>query len=68
MHLGRSSKSWKGNWEIGNERMDRDHPYCNIVEISKNTQKSSGDLRILDVNQNSEEDRQLKLMSKIHKA
>ena len=41
-----------------------DHPNCNIIEISQNTEKSPGDLKRLVVPQTSVKDHQLTLMWK----
>ena len=45
-------RSW---WTSGN------HPNYNIIENGQNTEKSSGDLRILAVTQTPEKNHQLKL-------
>ena len=41
----------KGTGGLGNKRTSGDHPNYSIVEIGQNTEKSPGDLRILDVTQ-----------------
>ena len=46
---------------IGNQWKTRDHPEQNIVEISKNTEKSPGDLRRPAITQTPVKDHQLKL-------
>ena len=49
----------KGTERFRNQRMSRDHPYYNIVKISKNTEESSGDLKKLAVAQTQVKDHQL---------
>ena len=41
----------KGLEELGNKRTSGDHPNYSIIKIGKNTEKSPGDLRRLDVAQ-----------------
>ena len=50
----------KGAGRIWNRRTNRDHPNYSLVEISKNTEKCSRDLRRLTATENPMKDHQLK--------
>ena len=54
-----SQRPGKGNGRVGNQRMNQDNPNYSIVEISQNTEKSSGDLGTLAVTQTPVKDHQL---------
>ena len=45
----RSSKVWKKNWRIENQRKNRDCPDDSTVMIDVNTQKSPGELKSLTI-------------------
>ena len=47
---------------FGNKKMSGDHPNYSIVEISRNTKRSPGDLRKLSVTQTLVENYQLTLV------
>ena len=50
---------WLGIGRLGNKRASGEHPDCNIMKISQNTEESPGDLRRLDVTQTPVENHQL---------
>ena len=54
----------KGTGRLGNKKPSGDHPYCSIVKICQNTEKSLGDLRRLAVTQTLVKDHQLTLVLK----
>ena len=57
----------KGSGELGKKRMSGGHPNYYTIEIGQNTEKSSGDLKRLALNQTSVKYHQLKLMWKTPK-
>ena len=54
----------QGTGGLGGRRTSADHPNYNIIENSKNTEKSPGDLRRFAVTQTPVKDHQLKVMWK----
>ena len=52
----------KGTRGVRNRRMSGDHPNYNIIEKGQNTEKSPGDLSILNVTQTPVKNPHLKLM------
>ena len=54
--------TWTGG--LGNKKKSGDHPNYSFVEISKNTEKSPGDLRRIAVTQTSVKNHPLTLMLK----
>ena len=54
----------KGTGRIENKTTSENHPNYSIIKISQNTEKSTGDLRILSVTQTPVRNRQLKMERK----
>ena len=55
----------KGTGRVGNKRTSGDHPNYYIIDISRNTEKSPGDLKRFAVTQTPAKDHQLTLMLKL---